>query len=516
MKATAIGIASGPLCAAAGLSAQQKKPKGKRPNILIIHVDQLRIDCIGASGNKDVKTPHIDALAADGVRFANSFCPYPVCTPSRYSLLSGMYVHDHGGWSNRSSLSSEIATFPKILRSAGYKTKAVGKMHFTPTYLDVGFDELALAEQDGPGRWDDDYHRYLMEHNLVDRNDIEDQRSEYRKNAPKEYWETFGAITSNLPEEHHKTTWIADRAIETLDTWNADKSHLLMAGFINPHHPFDPPAPWDKMYDPSKLEILPGWTTECFDHDVKLNRGYFDNQTLTLPALRRVMAYYYATISQIDFHVGKIVNLLKKKGLYDNTLIVFTADHGEYMGHHHMLLKGNYLYDPLAKVPLIIKWPHSRKAGSVNTQLVNNIDLAPTICKFAQCKPAATMQGNDLASNSAGHDIIFSESGGGSQVMARTDKYKLILASPRNENLFFDLTKDPLETNNLYYDPKYAAVVGELEKALTEWRNKGPKPENLTEGPTIKGDNVPGDLSHRPAIIEYYNTRMLELQRPEG
>ena len=484
-----------------------------RPNVLIIHVDQHRIDCIGAYGNKDVKTPHIDALAADGVRFDNSFCAYPVCTPSRYSLLSGMYVHDHSGWSNRSSLSPKFATFPKILRSAGYKTKAVGKMHFTPTYLDVGFDELVLSEQDGHGRWDDDYHRYLMNLDLVDRNDLEDQRSEYRKNAPEEYWQTFGALVSNLPEEHHATTWIGDRAVEMLEQWNTAGPSLLMTGFIKPHHPFDPPAPWDKMYDPDKLKLLPGWTDKCFSHDLKQNRGYFKHETLTEPALRRATAYYYATISQIDFHVGRIIKTLKDKNLYDNTLIIYTADHGEYMGHHHMLLKGNYLYDPLAKVPLIVKYPNSKNAATATDRLVNNIDIAPTICNITGCTPAQTMHGNDLAADTAGHDIIFSESGGGSQVMARTKKHKLILATPRNENLFFDLEKDPHELNNLYDNPKYAKIIAPLEQKLTAWRHKGPKPKNLTDGPIISGANVPPkDLSHRPAIIDYYNRKMLELQ----
>jgi len=184
----------------------------RRPNVLVLHVDQLRADCLGSYGNPDVKTPHIDRLAADSVRYANSFCAFPVCTPSRYSLLSGQYVHQHRGWDNRSTLSSAIATFPRIFRAAGYRTKAVGKMHFTPTYLDVGFDELMLAEQDGPGRWDDDYHRYLMHLGLVDRNDLEDQLSEYRQQAPREYWDACGAKVSNLPEIHHSTTWIAGRA----------------------------------------------------------------------------------------------------------------------------------------------------------------------------------------------------------------------------------------------------------------------------------------------------------------
>ena len=193
----------------------------ERPNVLIIHVDQLRFDCLGTYGNPDIKTPNIDRLAADGVRYTNSFCAFPVCTPSRYSLLSGQYVHQHAGWDNRSTLSPAIATFPKIFRAAGYRTKAVGKMHFTPTYLDVGFDEMLLAEQDGPGRWDDDYHRYLMRLGLVDRNDLEDQRSEYRQHAPRRVLGQLGARVSNLPEAHHSTTWIAERAMETIRSWNA-------------------------------------------------------------------------------------------------------------------------------------------------------------------------------------------------------------------------------------------------------------------------------------------------------
>src|SRR5262245_54936347 len=110
-----------------------------KPNILVVIVDQHRADCIGACGNRDVRTPHIDALAADGVRYANTFCCYPVCTPSRYSMFSGMYVHDHGGSSNRATLRSDIDTYPRTLRGAGYRTTAIGKMHFTPTYLDIGF-----------------------------------------------------------------------------------------------------------------------------------------------------------------------------------------------------------------------------------------------------------------------------------------------------------------------------------------------------------------------------------------
>jgi arylsulfatase A-like enzyme len=509
-----IGLTAGLPLAARSLSARETT--AQRPNILVVHVDQHRMDCLGTYGNTDIRTPHIDRLAADGVRYTNSFCPFPVCTPSRYSLLSGQYVHDHHGWTNRSTLAPDIMTFPRILRTAGYRTKAVGKMHFTPTYLDVGFDELRLAEQDGPGRWDDDYHRYLMRHELVDYNDLEDQLvNEYRKSARKEYWDTFGALVSNLPEEHHSTTWIANQALEALQTWDRSAPQLLMVGFIKPHHPFDPPAPWHQTYDPAKLSILPGWVEKCYEHDLKYSRGYFPNDTLTEPALRRVMAYYYASISQIDQHVGRMLGLLQQKGLYEDTLVVYTADHGEFMGFHHMLLKGNYMYDPLVKVPLIVKWPGNGRAGTASERMVNNIDLAPTLCRAAGCLPAPQMQGRVLQDADRGHDLIFAEADGGRQVMARSDRSKLILTDSRRENLFFDLRKDPAEMKNLYHSTAYHDEVQRMTAALSAWRCKDSKPQAHLDysAPQIQQSNVPPhDLSHRNAIIEYYRNQMLALQ----
>ena len=510
LQAAGLGAAA----AAMESNLQGEERDVERPNVLLIHADQHRIGTLGCYGNRDIRTPNIDRLAAAGVRYENSFCPYPVCTPSRYSLVSGQYVHQHRGWSNRTTLAPGIATFPKVLQAAGYRTRAVGKMHFTPTYLDVGYDEMVLAEQDGPGRWDDDYHRYLMERGLVDRNDLEDQRREYRDRAPKVYWDTCGALVSNLPEQHHATTWAADRAVETLRSWTPDAAHLLMVGFIKPHHPFDPPAPWHKTYDPAALALLPGWTQACFDHDLKLSRGYFPNDQLSEESLRLAMAYYYATISQIDYHVGRMVALLKQKSLYDNTLIIYTADHGEFMGFHHLLLKGNHLYDPLAKVPLVVKWPGRAPAGTLSKRLVNNIDLAPTICRACGLSPAPSMRGQDLRDDGPGHDLIFAEAGR-SQMMARSRTRKLIQTATNRADLFFDLEKDPLEMNNLYGSPDYRDEIKSLEAALLKWRPpdttfKGYHDENA---PTIKGPNVPPrDLSHRPAIIEYYAKQMAELQ----
>ena len=484
-----------------------------RPNVLVIHVDQHRIDCLGAYGNREVDTPNIDALAADGVRYDNSFCPYPVCTPSRYSLITGLPVFEHRGWTNHCTLAPGTETFPGVLRRAGYRTKAVGKMHYTPTYADVGFDEMELAEQNGPGRWDDDYHRYLQDRGLVDRNDLEDQLRGYRAHAAKEYWETFGALESNLPEEHHSTTWVGERAVETVQGWSAERPGMLMVGFIKPHHPFDPPRRWAQGYDPGEMSILPGWIDKPLERDLEFSKGYFPHTDLTEATVRRVTAYYYATISQIDWHVGRIIEVLKKKRIYDKTMIVFTSDHGEYLGFHHMLLKGNHLYDPLAKVPLIVKYPGKERAGTVSAGLVSNIDLAPTILNSVGVSPAESMKGLDLAKTPEEREVVFCEYGRGNPVMARTLDRKLIVMGPKrgSRNLFFELNNDPLEMDNLVGDPGRQSEIAALADTITAWRpaEKLTKPYLDEDAPQIDRPNVPSrDRSHREAIMGYYREKM--------
>ena len=489
------------------------KSKSRQPNILLIHTDQHRIDCLGAYGNKQIKTPNIDAIAADGVLYNNSYCSYPVCTPSRYSLITGLYVREHGGYSNHCTLRPEAAAFPAMLKESGYKTKAVGKMHFTPTYFDVGFTEMELAEQNGPGRWDDDYHRYLRDNDLVDFNDLEDQLRDYRNKAPKSYFSTYGARESNLSDKHHSTTWIGDRAVETIEGWEEDQPNMLMVGFIKPHHPFDPPKKWAEMYDENEIEILPGWTDECFEHDLARSKGYFPHAELTIPTVKRTTAYYYASITHIDFHVGRMIKLLKQKKLYDNTMIIFTSDHGEYLGFHHMLLKGNFLYDPLGKVPLIIKYPGNESSGQVKDDLVSSIDLAPTILSAANLKPTRKMSGENLADANVPRKVLFAENGRDT-IMARTHSMKLIVnmenRAPLN-GLLFDLEKDPLELTNLYGNPEYAGSRSQLLSAIESWL-ENTVPQELyvnQDAPQISQSNVPPlDLSHRKNMINYFDKKM--------
>lgn len=491
-------------------------PAADRPHVLLIHADQVRVEALGPYGNSQIRTPAIARLAADGVRFNNSFCSFPVCTPSRYSLLSGLPVHEHRGWNNHCTLPPGTATFASTLRQAGYTTKAVGKMHFAPTYLDVGFSEMELAEQDGPGRWDDDYHRYLRRLGLVDVNDLEDQRSEYRKDARPTYWERVGALPSNLDEAHYSTTWIGDRAVETLEKWDRHSPALLMVGFIKPHHPFDPPEPWASKYDPDTISLLPGWVLETPAQDLAFSRGYFTNQFLTEASLRRATALYYASISELDAQIERMLQVLKARGLYDSTLIIFTSDHGEYLGFHHLLLKGNHLYDPLARVPLIIKYPGRTGAGSARDDLVSNIDVAPTIIDAAGVDLPPAMRGVNLAAPATGRDIVFCETR--AHVMARTQKRKLILDTARpDRSLFFDLENDPLEMTNLFKDAARKEEVARLTRAVEAWRpSRLPEVYLNEDAPQIRQPNVPRDSAHREEMADWYARQMEQWRTRNG
>jgi len=479
-----------------------------RPNILLIHADQHRFDCLGAYGNPDVRTPNIDALAAEGVAWTNSFCCFPVCTPSRYSLLTGLYVHQHLGGTNHSTLPSGLPTLPRLLRRAGYDTAAVGKMHFTPTYLDVGFERMRLAEQHGPGRWDDDYHRHLMAVGLADRIDLIDQEAEFRRRAPGAYWDRLGTAVSDVPEEHHSTTWIGDRAVEEIGRWSPDGAHLLMVGFIKPHHPFDPPAPWDRMYDPGALALPAGWTERPLPQDTAFSRGYFRYADMTEASFRRVLAGYYANISHIDQQVGRMIDAVRARGLDARTLVVYTGDHGDYMGCHHLALKGNHMYDPLVKVPLVIRRPGG-PAGEVSDALVSNVDVAPTLLAAAGCEAPPEMAGLDLAARREGREVVFAEAG--REVMARTRTHKLLLCRDRTQSQLFDLRADPHEMDNLIARPEAARVLADLTDRLTRWSLfEAAAPVHLDErAPRIAADNVPDlDDDHRERMQAYFREKL--------
>ena len=478
-----------------------------KPNILILHVDEQRAESLRQYGNTQVITPNIDALAQEAEVYQNHFCSYPVCTPSRYSLFTGRYVSQHLGWSNHCTIPAGMSTFPKALKAAGYQTAAVGKMHMAPTYLDIGFDRMTLAEQDGPGRFDDDYHRDLMAHGLLDEIDLTDQRSEYRAYATREYFHNFGTQVSDLPEEFHSTNWITDRALEEVERWQADSPNLLFVGYIKPHHPFDPSERYLRMYDGMDVAPLPGYTPEVPKRDYQFSHGYFDNADLSEEMLRRVTRYYYASITQIDDQIGRIIARLKEKGMYDNTLILYTSDHGDYMGFHHMMLKGNLMYDPVMRVPLMIKYPAGMAGEPHQDGLSCNIQVANHLLRCCGLPEDPAMNRHPLE---LPREFVFSQNSCGpvKYYMVRSARYKLLLSGSSKKAMLFDLQHDPLELHDVSGESAYQSVVQDFKNALMEeLLFEGQTAVHLDEqAPLIPGHSHPSEQD-RKELSDYFQSK---------
>lgn len=446
-------------------------------NALIITVDQLRFDCLGFAGNRHIQTPNLDLLAAAGVVFPNAYTPAPLCVPARQSILTGLYPTAHGARTNRSALPESHDTLFRHLQRAGAQTAAVGKMHFWPVYADYGIDELILAEQDGPGYLIDDYHAgYLRERGLVDHVDLWDQQQDHRRDAPDEYWDTFGAMRSNLPEDAHNTTWIANRTIDHLDRFDPNRPFVLWSSFIKPHHPFDPPAPYDQLYDPDAVPLPP--RSDLWRHKPLLARygdprvGYFDVREMSEAQLRRVVAHYYGLITHVDHHIGRILHALDERGLRDKTLIVFFSDHGDYLGQFGLFLKHpNVPYDALARVPMLVAGPTRWVAGGRRSEaLVSTLDVLPTLLDAADIELPPGVQGRSLQPELRGDEppmgeAVFCETD--DLRMVRTTRYKYIHTPAVERGELYDVLDDPYETHDLA--PVRPDLVAEHQRLLLDW-----------------------------------------------
>ncbi|MBL8993510.1 MAG: sulfatase-like hydrolase/transferase, partial [Spirochaetia bacterium] len=258
------------------------------------------------------------------------------------------------------------------------------------------------------------------------------------------------------------------KADAELDAWEGGKN-LLFVSYIKPHHPFDPPARFLERFEKSPPPLLPGWTDQADPELVASGYCFFPNELLREDTVRRVTGGYYAAIEQIDEGIGRLLATLDAKGLYEKTTIVFLADHGEYLGSHHLLLKNNLMFEPLVRIPLIVKWGEDRRISNHDHRLVSLLDLAPTLLKKAGMTPPGSMRGMDLRDPNNTRDFVFASQRGGLEKMARSRRYKLIHFPKSCLSKFFDLEQDPLELENRIDDPVCKAEVASHLRALRNW-----------------------------------------------
>ncbi len=425
----------------------------KRPlNILHLFSDQQRFDTIGALGNSLIRTPNLDRLDREGLAFTRAYTPCPECVPARACMITGHYPGRTGCYRNGYSMpaNSEQPSFMERLTEAGYRTHGVGKCHFTPDpYEGRGFASRDYQEEIPASREDDDYARGLVEHGY-------DWVLEPHGIRGEMYYVPQPSV---LPPHEHPTHWVGDRTVDFIkNSQTSDETWYLYGSFIHPHPPFAPPVPWHKLYRAPDMP-LPRIPEDIADLTFFINRQqnrtkYRDRGGIDLNLVRCQRAYYYACISFIDMQVGRVLQALEETGQLENTLILYSADHGEYLGDYGCFGKRG-MHDVSARVPLLVRWPDGFQAGTRCETPASLVDFAPTFTQAAGLKSEDGQHDGlslrDLADGSAQRERVYSQfnAGGEGLYMGVDQEWKYIYSAPDQKEYLFDLKTDPLEQVNL-------------------------------------------------------------------
>lgn len=497
-----------------------------RPNFLFLITDQHRADWLGCSGHPVVKTPNIDAIAAAGTMFENFHVTSPVCMPNRASLITGRYPSVHGLRTNGCLLPLRANTFVDVLAQSGYHTAAIGKSHLQP-FTDLAplnrssgetgpiaeawkaddFDRDYGQEQPGhyraDGRYDfkTPYYGYQHVDMVTEHGDLcgGHYRQWFRDKAPD--WQALSdranqlphtyscpqAFRTPIPEELYPTAYIRDRTVDYLrDRKDRDDPFFAFVSFPDPHHPFNPPGRYWDMYSPDDFEVrLPYEAHRNPTPPMRFLHQNWQNgiahptpQTAMMTderSLREAMALTAGMINMVDDMIGDIVRSRKETGQYDNTVICFNTDHGDYLGDFNMLLKGALPFRSVTHVPFLWSDPQSR-VPKRTAALASTIDISSSVLERAGIKPYHGIQGKsvlDCLDGSADlRTSLLTEynDGGprlGFETPARvrsllTDRYRFTFYKGLDWGELYDLEADPDETHNLWDAAEHAQAKAEL------------------------------------------------------
>lgn len=437
----------------------------KKPNIILITADQMRADAIGYINNK-VLTPTLDFLAKEGSIFTNAFCSSPVCTPSRAAIFTGRYSMNNGARNIGTVLDENEITLADLLNAVGYYSVGVGKMHFRPQLKDFKNNYEDVQIRDRVRGRDKTYYGFMETH--ITEDDKQGKYLDYL--AENGYFLKIGKGVdgkNELPEEYNQTYWIGMKSCEVIEKHDFEKPLFMWTSFVDPHHPFDPAEKFIDMY--SDMHPNPPIPRKffCYDRPLELKiqgeNGYWpgggEQHNFSDEKIKEFTKYYYAMISFIDQEIMKIKDKLKSKGQLENTIIIFTSDHGEYMGDYGLLQKGPFMYDSLIKVPLLF-WGKGINRSVSSQEIVENIDIVPTILDLINVKIPHGIQGESLInilqnkkSKRKNQSALITYDSRERGILIKTyrdKKYKINLFLNEDYGEIYDLENDPNETNNLF------------------------------------------------------------------
>ena len=442
------------------------------PNILFIMADQHNARCTGYEGHPDVRTPNLDNLVGDGVAFRRAYTCKAECMPSRMSFFTGLYTHCHGITGN---IDSEIPDYPSIVEQlrteAGYRTGAVGKWHIGD-WKTCGFEDRVLA---AGNRWGNAYQQYLAEKCL------EPAKLDKRR---------CDAGCTGLTYEDSQTVWGARQTMTMIDRLaESDKPFFLWSSYSPPHNPYAVPVDNPFPYDPEEITLPPDDSRLYRMKPLSWRRGnenVWTREAVGEAKFREALANYYSLISMVDDAVGMTVAHLEKRGLLENTIIVYTADHGDFAGEHAMMGKNTPgPYEPLYRIPFVWYWKGRFGMDHVYN-LTEVVDFYPTICELAGLPIPRHCQGESLARRLLGsgsawgfrqprrRKVFFDEPF--VKTVRTLDRKLAFVADGENYGELYDLEKDPYESHNLYNDPAYRQDRLELTEALLDWKIRCEQP----------------------------------------
>lgn len=432
-----------------------------RPNIILITTDQQRWDAIGVH-NPAIRTPAIDSLAHQGINFTQSYCAATACQPSRASIMTGLYPPAHGVIDTGAGkwLSPDQETFAARLTKTGYRSCAVGKMHAIPWDHPCDFERRVVIESKY-SQQNDDYRQHLKNQGLSD--EIIGHHTPGFAKANK-------GMASSLCPDDHIDGYIGRRSSQALHqlvteqhqasdpTQEHASPFLLWVSFCGPHDPYDPPAPYDKMYNPADMP-LPCRAVNELDHlppSIRQRTESFGVDKLKLCGIsdqehQRLRALYYGNVTFIDTCIQRLLDQLDQANIADNTLVIFTSDHADFLGDHDLLWKAFLPSDADMRVPLIMRWPAAIKPQQSDA-FASGVDLMPTILAAAQAGPPTATHGKNLLdpqntqAASRDHLLMF-----GQPCHWRwRDKHWSYTHWPDQPfGTLYDLSNDPHELNNL-------------------------------------------------------------------
>ncbi len=484
----------------------------KKLNVIFILADQHNAKCLGSSGHSAIITPNLDRMAVDGVMFNNAICQNPICTPSRMSFLSGQYCHNHGYYGLEGPNPEGLPNLLGHFRRYGYITAAIGKIHCPENWVEDDTDIFHETCNCSIGGQSEEYRKFLADRGVLEHED-HGTLPEFGSSGRQ----SMEGRPSRLTFEECQEGWIAKTAIRAMEKSMAeDKPFFIHASFPRPHQCTSPSKEFWDMYEGVSLPLPPNANYDMNGQSPSListaktwregKWALLEPKTFESARLRKLRGYL-AAITQVDHAVGMIMEFIKKSGLENDTLVVYSSDHGDYACEHGIMEKAPGIsHDAITRIPMIWHAPGRIAKGHVADELVESIDLVPTICGLAGVDPMQTADGKNLCrllSGSKGElrKIAVTENVWSRSV--RKGDWRLVWYPdeifkgeyPDGFGELYNLKDDPWEMKNLYFEPEYSNTARELAGDLMEWLITTNRPKTTLMGGT--GSVCSGDWQRR-------------------